>query len=675
MNGNARVRVHVVGVVVVVSFLALLARLWFLQTGSTTAQAITESQTTRTVRTATPRGLVYDRSGTVLVGNRVSWAITADAYLRNAAKDSKVRGAVVPRLAELLGTDVSVIERRLDDKRLGPLESVVVAADVSATARTRVAEHPEDFEHLAVVPLAVRWYPTPGLAAQMLGYLGRVNSDDLRRHPDYDPNDSIGRTGVEALYEASLRGVPAVSQVEVNAAGNIVGDPLHTDPGRNGHDVRLTLDAKVQAAAQAALDEGIAIARTEVNEDLTNYGLHTYRAPAGAVVVLDTTNGDVVAMASNPTFDNSRPVGEQFDELSKPENHTPLLNRTTSGLYAPGSTFKLVSGLATVTSGTRGIFEPFEDTGCYKRGASFTVCSPGRVPLGVVDLRIALLRSSDVYFYSVGDELWNRWKGGDTAGGDAIQHTAREFGFGAETGVGLDEASGVVPDAAYKRRLAERLYPKGSQELDANNDWNPGDNISLAVGQGDLLVTPLQLADAYAALANGGTVWQPRIVDSITQGRATVRTIAPKQHGHVDIPPDVRQALLDGFGGAVTDTKGTAYGAFIGFPFDRVGVTGKTGTAQVGRKKILASEGGCVKPTDTGFDVEQCFGDTSWFAGTVAPEGTDRDNPRYVVVAMVEQGGRGGRIAAPIARQVIEALTGLPRTPIPTLTATAGARG
>ncbi len=677
MNDNSRIRIQIVGVVVAALFFSLLARLWFLEVHPTAAAIQVENETLRTVSTPMPRGLVYDTKGRIVVGNRVSWAITADSFLRNAPRDGSARRAVVPKLAELLGIDTATIEHRLDDKRLGPLESVVIASDVTAEARTRLAEHPEDFPHLGLTPLAVRAYMTPGLAAQVLGYLGLVNSTDLARHNDYGPNELIGRAGIESLFERELRGEPTVARVNVNATGSVIGDPVSTTPGRNGHDIRLTIDADIQAVAQQALEAGIAKARTEVNEDLKPFGLHNYRAPGGAVVVLDTSNGNVVAMASSPTFDNSKPIGDQFSALTSAANNVPLLDRATSGLYAPGSTFKLVSGTAAITSGTRGIFQPFDDTGCYKRGPKFTVCSPGHVPLGIVDLRSALTRSSDVYFYSVGDQLWSRWKSGDTQGGYALQNTAREFGFGSKTGIGLDEASGVVPDAKYKRALAARLYPKGSLALDANNDWNPGDNISLAVGQGDLLVTPLQLADAYSALANGGTLWRPRLVSAVLQGGKVEREIAPVARGHVAIPSDVRQALLDGFGGVTTSTAGTAYGAFNypPFPFSEIGVAGKTGTAQVGRKKVTSDQGGCVVRTATGWNVDKCVGDTSWFVGMVAPAGTDRSTPRYVVVAMVEQGGRGGRIAAPIARQVIERMNGLPLTPIPTLTATSGARG
>ena len=355
-----------------------------------------------------------------------------------------------------------------------------------------------------------------------------------------------------------------------------------------------------------------------------------------------------------------------FKALTDPAAHTPLVNRATRGLYAPGSAFKLITSLAMVNTGTRGAYMPYTDTDCYERPGLPKKCSPGGA--GRVDLQGAITKSADVYFYSVGDELWRRWKNGDNDAGYAIQTAARQFGFGQKTGIDIGESAGTVPDAAWKIKIAKAIY-KTQEQQDLYNKWNPGDNISLAVGQGDLLVSPLQLANAYSALANGGTVWKPRLVGAITDsnGKPVAGAPVPTANAHVEIPKDVRDVLMRGFAGVTTNPSGTAYLAFNGLSSDVGTVYGKTGTAQRGNPKTIATDG-CVKQTGTtSFNVEKCIGDTSWFVSMYAPKGTDQDRPRYVVLAMVEEGGRGGRIAAPIVRQIVEHMSHQAITPIPQL--------
>ena len=674
MTDSSRVRVSIVGVVVAALFCSLVARLWFLQVNeSGTIVSTINEQTLRTVRTESPRGLIFDANGHELVANRVSWVIAADPTLRGLPKRDATRAAVMGRLSELLGVSEAELTRRLEDTRRAPIEEAVLAVDVSAAVRTQIAEHAVDYPHVSVEARAVRTYPYGRLASQVLGYVGDVNPDDLKRHPDYGLNDTIGRSGVEAVYEAALRGVPASETVLTNPAGQIVGDPVRQTPGRAGYDVRLTIDAHAQSAAQQGLANGIAVARNEQWDDLKGYGFYKFRAPGGAAVVLDTTNGNVVAMASNPDYDPNESIGgftnDQWRQLNDPAHHLPLLNRATSP-YAPGSTFKLVTSFAAIASGVRSLFVPVDDNGSYKSQFASDQRvwhNAGNAVNGAIDLQRALTVSSDVYFYGVGDLLWGIWHGGNHATGDSIQSWARSFGFGRPTGFALNESAGRVPDAAWRRSFVLSQAKKGIEPYKSNAQgyigWNPGDDINLAVGQGDTLVTPLQLADAYAAFANGGTLWQPRLAAAVLDHGHAVKSFAPHATGHVSMDAMTREQMILGFHGVVADPKGTAAAAFstpTQFPFDQVPLLGKTGTAQVGNSKT------CVRGRAPSYDVSQCKGDTSWFVGMFG--GDDINHPRYVVVVMIEEAGRGGHVAAPVARQIVEAMTGLPQTPIPVLT-------
>jgi penicillin-binding protein 2 len=260
----------------------------------------------------------------------------------------------------------------------------------------------------------------------------------------------------------------------------------------------------------------------------------------------------------------------------------------------------------------------------------------GGAPNGSVNLTKALTVSSDVYFYNIGNQFWGIWNAGDQNRGNGIQQVAGELGFGSKTGFELDESQGRVPDAAWKAQFAKLLY-KGNPTLEQqNSQWFPGDNVHLAVGQGDLVASPLQLADAYAAFLNGGSLMTPHIADGVVGPNGKlIRRIQPVTRGHVAIDPTTYSAMMQGFQGAVRDPKGTAYKAFFGFPSQFM-IAGKTGTAQVQGKS-----------------------DTSLFAGMI-----NVGSEQYVVVSVIEQAGFGSEVAAPVARHVMEQLAQIPLTPI-----------
>lgn len=647
MNESSRVRVSIVGIVVVALFASLFARLWFLQTGP--EQRLRDEAAalaSRRVQSPSPRGRILDRNGIVLARDRVAWAITID---RNLGSEDRAR--VLGGLSELLGIETAELRRNYESPRQSALMPAIVALDVPIAERLAILEHPDAYPSVGVERLTVREYPAgarfgnPALAAQLLGYVGEINAEQLaeRRGAGYQAGDLIGRNGIEAAYEGDLRGRPEVVAVEVDPTGRTVGDQSVLQESRPGHDVVLTIDARIQAAAESALAEAISAARTRQDETKKDEGFETLEAPGGSVVVLDVRDGSVVALASNPSFPPSGWIGgisqADYDRLNDPANHFPLINRATQGQYAPGSTFKIVSALAGTRFGLRAPTDWFVDEGSVEIGDRVFSNDNG-IAHGSVDLTRALSVSSDTYFYTIGDDFWRRWNRGDTAVGGGLEREARDLGFGAPTGLEIDESAGRVPDPEWKRNFANKLYRTAAERRDYGR-WYPGDVVQLAIGQGDLLVTPVQLANAFATFANGGTRWKLHLGRAVKDDTGTVvRRIEPEAEARLELDPVTTARMKAGFTDVVQDEEGTAYWAFAGFPFGRMagGIAGKTGTAQVAGKGL-----------------------TSVFAAYFPA-----DAPRYVAVALVEEAGHGSEIAAPIVRRVAEAIAGVPPSPIAT---------
>lgn len=637
MSDNSRVRVSIVGVVIVALFGALVARLWFLQIGADgelRVEAVTRS--TRVVQTENARGRILDRLGNELVRNKVSWVVSVDRSL-----EDDERMLVLGRLAEVLGEPHTTekLEENFNDVRQSPLKPAIVAVDVPEAARIAILEHIDDYPGTEVERVTVREYPNGPVASHLLGYVGEVSAEQLetRRDDGYQEGESIGRAGVERAYEHELRGEPRRETVEVDPRGRVV-ESIDVEPGSIGDDVYLTIDLDWQVAAEESLRQGIEQARTQQNRDVGTH-FERYRAPAGAVVALDVTDGSVVAMASYPSYDPTLFV----DGISQVEwaflnddemHHKPLLNRSTQGQYAPGSTFKLVTSVALTRYGVRTPGTWINDPG-YLRVGNREFKNFNRQRHGRVNLQRAITVSSDVYFYSAGYELWQRWEAGG-ADGLAIQDIARELGFGVPTGFELDEADGTIADPDWKRTTSYAINETEAAK-EENARWYPGDNVNVSVGQGGMTVTPLQLANAYATFANGGTLWRPHLGGEVrSPSGELVRTVEPETLRTIDIDPAVWGAMHAGFEGAVRSREGTARGAFAGFPFDEVPVAGKTGTAEVNGK-----------------------GDTSLFAAYFPA-----NDPQYVVVAVVEEAGQGARVAAPIVRRVVEAMSRLDQTDV-----------
>jgi penicillin-binding protein 2 len=641
MTDSSRVRVSIVGVVVVALFSTLLVRLWFLQSGAESSLKVqADIASTRVIQTESPRGEILDRNGVVLVQDRPSWALTVDRML-----DERTLTRVLGQLGEQLGIDSKTLLSHYQSPRQSPLKPAIVALDVSQENRLAILQDPQDYPGVHVSRLTVRSYPEGDLAAQLLGYVGEIPEGDMARleKRGYEPGDSIGQAGVEAVFESALRGRPRRETVLVNPQGRQVGSPVDVQRGTVGDNLYLTIDSKVQKVAEESLAQGIAAVRTIQNKDLASKGFFTFKAPAGSAVVLDASTGEVVADASFPTYSLNDWVGgisqDDYDKLTSPDGGYPLLNRATQGQYAPGSTFKLVTSLAMTQNGVRGVGDYWTDNGTVPLdGSNFSNAGNPPEVFGPVNLEQALTVSSDTYFYSVGDDFWHIWKNGETERGLGIQAKARELGFGSPTGVELDESSGRVPDPEWKADFARKYY-KDKKDQESNAIWYPFDDIFPAVGQGDLTVTPLQLANSYAAFANDSTLWQPRIAARITESDGKpVRSFESKAIRHLTFDPATRAAMMAGFKGAIANDKGTAHEAFLGFPLDQVPVAGKTGTAQVADK-----------------------GDTSLFVGMF---GGPPDQPKYIVAVVVEEAGFGAQTAAPIARRIIEQMNHLPTPPV-----------
>jgi penicillin-binding protein 2 len=688
-DSNSRLRLSVIGVIIGALFCGLLARLWFLQIGSSNSYAAqTQANRIRTITEPGYRGEILDRNGTPIVENTLVNSIEISRGL--PLSQLKV---TVKSLSKLLNTPEAQIWKQVNNPRLTAYQPIPIAwpsapgASGSTTVPSGsttvpsgsttvpsgsttvpsgsttvpydglvyIKERPEQFPGVIATQRSVRRYlfasPTPtapggipSYASQLLGYVGAVNGQDLKLHKGegYNGDDVIGKDGIEQVFESELRGTPHTRKLEVDNRGRVVR-VINDTPAKTGNDLKLTMDVNIQKVAEDSLQQGILQVRGMRDNAFKNQ-LKNFSAPGGSAIVLDARDGSVVAMASNPTFDVTKftsgvPVDE-FKTLTDPASNFPLLNRATQGLYPPGSTFKLITAIAALEHGEAVPSTTLDDRGSITFGNPPTVFyNAGKTPHGIVDLAHAIEVSSDVYFYNLGFKFWRTLAGDpkthtppDPKNGFGIQEVARQFGFGRATTVGLpQEASGRIPDLAFKQAINKNNPDPLSRE------WFAGDSANVATGQGDVLVTPLQLARAYAAFANGGTLYAPRLASQVLSPgdhSTIVRDLPVEQDAKIALKPGVRAAILPGLSGAVNASDGTAKAAFSGYTGPPL--VGKTGTAQQ------------PPPQE----------DTAWFVGIINPDPTDPKQPQYVVVVNVEQAGFGGTVAAPIARRVIDALNG-----------------
>jgi penicillin-binding protein 2 len=604
LTPSTAVRIAVLGAIALTLLGLLLVRLWFLQViNGEEYAAAAEGNRLRTVVTEAPRGKVLDRNGDLLVGNRTGTSLVVQPRELTGRR----REQVMNRLAAKLDVPAAELVARVEAGESRPFESVVIAQNVRPALAYYLAQRERQFPAVALRDTYLRTYPQGKLAAHVLGATGKISAEEIDdyRGRGYEGNETVGKGGVEQRYESFLRGAPGSYTREVDAAGEPTGrEVVSSRAPRPGRDVQLTIDASTQRGLQDALAEQVSL-----------NGLST----GGAGVALDPRTGEVLALASYPDFDPSLFVsGSQRrieQVISDPDNR--LLNRAIGGNYPAGSTFKAISSAAGLEGGFISADELVESVSEIELYDTVWPNFRGRSH-GYVTLPTALEVSSDTYFYQLGDEFYR-------AAGSPLQEEARTFGLGERSGLDLPgEIDGLVPDPAWKRRNFA-----GEPFTDLDRSWKPGDTINLSVGQGYLGVTPLQMAVAYAAIANGGTVHTPsvgrRVLDP--NGRQLQELSSGKPTSQIDVSAENLATIREGLYRAANGGSGTATAVFGLLPAD-VKVAGKTGTAE----QVEGKE------------------DHSWFVG-YAPY----DDPKIVVAVVIEAAGTGSSAAAPTVCRTIAA--------------------
>ena len=625
-QASARVRLTVLAVIVATLFATLFARLWFLQVvNAPTAQAAVQTNGYKTIYTAAPRGEILSSDGVVLAGNRISQVITVDR--QTAGADPAMEG----RLAALLGMTVPQLTTAINNLQVSPYAPVPVLTDASAQQILYVKEHQALFPGVSATEETIREYSPQGVAAaNIVGYTGQISQAQYKslQAKGYQASDLIGEDGIEASFESVLRGRPGVERLAVDAKGDVLGVVSDTPPV-SGDNVVLTINAADQTAAVTSLEAGITAARRVTDVYVSHI---RYRAPAGAVVVENPNNGDVLALATDPDYNPNDFVGgisqSKYAAYTNPANYYPLTDRAIAGTYQPGSTYKLITATAGLQTGliTPGMI--FNDNkGGLQVGNRFFKNDQGAA-YGPVDLATAITVSDDAYFYNIGAQFYLQ---GKKYGPDGLQNVAKEYGFGSKTGIALpNEAAGLVPDAQVVKKEHQQ-YPKAYP----NGTWYEGDAVQTAIGQEQDLVTPLQMDNAYATFANGGTVYTPQIASAITTPAGKpVTAFAPKAVRQVALSAADRAAMLAGFEGVTSNPKGTAYADFQGLP---IAVAGKTGTAQVSNNSLIGTA--AYKQT------------TSVFASFAPAQA-----PRFAVDCFMEQAGYGANSAGPVVRSIYNQL-------------------
>lgn len=622
-----------IGLITLAVFAVLVWRLWSLQVAaSSDYDDLATGNRTRLLTVEGARGRILDAHGRELAVSRSVLALTVDWQQLVDLPDVE-RGAIWEAAAIELGLAGSPIgpedlERRYQEVLGRDLRPVEVAADIDPGLWVALSER--NLPGIGVEERLVRHYPEGTTAAHVVGYLGtvsgpeeadRLNAELPAGRDRYEPGDPLGRSGIEQRYEAQLRARAEVREVEVDARGRVVRTIKVVQQAEPGDDVRLTIDLDLQRAAEQAIVDGLETAREVVPSCAA---CPPQRGSAGSIVALRPSDGAVVAMASYPSFDPSWFVGSGDDGVLDEilvDTGQPLLNRAIAGQYPPGSTFKPVTAYASVAAGYRAPSELWTDVGQHRiadcratRAGDCAFRNAGQVAMGDVDLQAALARSSDTYFYSIGEGLWSEQQ---RFGRTPIQDVANAWGLGAPTGLDVvGEAAGSVPQPT-------------------DGDWYTGDNVNLAIGQGDLLVTPVQLANLYATIASEGRQHEPHLIagvfDPVTGTRVSDRTDEIATEVVID------RAALDAIhlGLSRATASGTAASAFAGFPLETAPVAGKTGTAQVGGKA-----------------------DYSLFAGYGRTPDID-----LAVAAVLEEAGWGATAAAPAVRSVFEAALARSATP------------
>jgi penicillin-binding protein 2 len=634
-------RVAILGAIAMALFAIIFFRLWYLQvlSGEQYVQKA-NANAARDLPIAAPRGQILDREGQAIVASRTTNAVEIVPSALPPA--GAPRFALYRRLGALLGLSAGRIEALVIKGRTAlPYAPVLIRTDAGQGVLTVLAERQQEFPGVTQQPVSIRSYLYGPMAAQVLGYVGQVSGPELKLHAFHGVTQGtvVGQEGLEYYYDRYLRGKPGVQRVEVNAFGYPVPASLPTTPPTAGHALKLTLNLALEKEGEKALLEGLEHAHGSGRA-----------APAGAFVAMDPRNGEVLAIGSYPSFDPNKfakPLtekeyaaleGKASTQGSNEESPAPLTDRAVNGTYPTGSTFKPITAMGALEAG---VIDPSVGLGA---GQCITVstqqfCNAGKADFGAVGLVEALKVSSDTYFFETGELANSR--------GPVIQAMAHKLGVGERTGIDLpSEITGLVPDSAWRARVAAEEHACEARRhipscgISDGRPWSVGDNMHLAVGQGDLLTSPLQMAVAYSTLANAfthegeGTVVRPHLGSEVddSQGRVVQALSSPAvRHLHLNYS-DV-SLVMEGIHRAASEVGGTSADVWTGWDQAQHPVYGKTGTAEhVGKE------------------------DQSWYMCYIA------DPNRPIVIAVtVEQGGWGAETSAPIARLIASQWFGKPK--------------
>ncbi|MFJ4376848.1 penicillin-binding protein 2 [Streptomyces albidoflavus] len=651
---RVQIRLIVIQVLVVSLLLTLGGRLWYLQIrqGDEYAAKASGNHVQQVVKPAV-RGAILDARGVPIADNETRLVVSASrTELMKMKDDGK---AVLARLAGVLGmTGKEVAEKvRLCDAETpqpcwngSPYQPIPITDEATAKQALQIRERTEEFPGITAEPTAVRRYPAPGKSqtSQVLGYLSPVTDEEITKAENTDSpylrSDQVGRSGLERTYDKELRGKAGVTRYEVDNLGRVIGE-AESDPAEAGANVVTSIDSRVQAVTEYELNEAMKAARQEMDRNTNKL----YEADAGAAVVMENKTGRVVAMASLPDYDPNSWVGgisgKDYAKFTSKKSNYPLLNRAIQGQAAPGSIFKVISSTAAVNAG-------YDFNGNYPCPSSYSI--GGQVfknfesqGYGSINLGRALEVSCDTVFYHLAHEQWKK-DGGNSPKKpkDWFYKTAHQFGLGKETGIDLpNEVTGRVPDRQWKKDYWEankdgwcKTGKKGGEYAEQIAYENclegmrmrAGDSVNYSIGQGDTLVTPIQMATIYAAIANGGTLYDPTVGKAVisADGKKTTE-IEPKAHGKLPMNQKTRKQIEQALAGVAT--TGSAAWRFGGWPQDKIPMHAKTGTAEVYGKQT-----------------------TSWFASYT---------PDYTIVMTISQGGTGSGASGPAVRKIYEAMYGL----------------
>jgi len=611
-----RTRLHVLGVAGVLLLSVMVVRLWYLQVLNTKSfHSTVVSEAYQVDQAPAPRGVIETRNGIPLVTNQAEEEITM------SRADAQEHPQVVGAVAALVGQSAATIDADLANPQYTAYQQIPVAENASVTQLTTLGQDPGDFPGVKSQVLSVRSYPYGTTASHLLGYVTPITQAELKQYKNdgYQLGAQFGQSGLEAQYQQYLQGTPGQDLVEVNAQGNTIGVAKQTAPTPGD-----TVVTNIDLPLQQQLDKDLA---GEIAK------LHTQgvAAPTGAAVIMDPQNGQVLAMASYPTYNPSVWAGgiseANYLALTSPQSNEPLINRAIAGLYTPGSVFKLATATAALNDGLITTSYTYDDaTGTYTIPNCVGNCTFHNSSFeheGVIGVTQAIAASDDVFFYNLGVQFWEQQA---TYGEDAIQKWANAYSYGTGTGIDVPgEQTGFVDSPQVEQKLHQQdptgyPYPQ----------WYAGNNLEMAFGQGATLLTPIEVADAYSTFANGGTKYQPQVAAAIVSPSGKlVKRFAPKVTGHVALSAQDRAAMLAGFEGAVDSPIGTAYATFQGFPLSSYPIAGKTGTASVD-----TASGTKLSPN-------------SWFVGWNSP--TD---PQYLIAGEISQAGFGAAGFAYVARDI-----------------------